>query len=104
MLAGLSSPSPRHLRRHHPMDEDEVDEEEEDDPFLHHQRRASATSIEQMQQQQRMHQVQVAVAPSAHQGGSSWEERALTDDQLNFRTLSASMDKLDLEINPPTDR
>ena len=30
--------------------------------------------------------------------------RQLTDDQLNFRTMSASMDRLDLEINPPTDR
>ena len=35
----------------------------------------------------------------------SWEERPnLGEDQLNFRAISASMDRLDLEINPPTDR
>ena len=34
----------------------------------------------------------------------SWEERNVSEDQLNFRTLSASMDRLDLEINPPRDR
>ena len=35
----------------------------------------------------------------------SWEERPnLGEDQLNFRAISASMDRLDLEINPPADR
>jgi len=36
--------------------------------------------------------------------GSSWESRRLPEDQLNFRMLSASMDRLDLEINRPRDR
>ena len=36
--------------------------------------------------------------------GPSWEERNVPDDQLNFRTLSVSMDRLDLEMNPPEDR
>jgi hypothetical protein len=35
---------------------------------------------------------------------TSWEERNVPDDQLNFRAISASMDRLDLEINPPADR
>ena len=34
----------------------------------------------------------------------AWELGNLPDDTLNFRTLSASMDRLDLEINPPQDR
>ena len=35
----------------------------------------------------------------------SWEEqRHVSDDRLNFRQLSASMDRLDLEINVPRDR
>ena len=35
----------------------------------------------------------------------SWEEqRHMTEDHLNFRTLSVSMDRLDLEMNPPVDR
>ena len=34
----------------------------------------------------------------------SWEERNVPEDQLNFRTLSVSMDRLDLELNPPEDR
>ena len=34
----------------------------------------------------------------------SWEERNVSEDQLNFRTLSVSMDRLDLEMNPPEDR
>jgi hypothetical protein len=34
----------------------------------------------------------------------SWEEQRLSEDQLNFRTLSVSMDRLDLEMNPPVDR
>ena len=32
------------------------------------------------------------------------ESAAQGEDQLNFRAMSASMDRLDLEINPPTDR
>ena len=41
---------------------------------------------------------QVPLAPS-------WEDqRHVTEDQLNFRTLSVSMDRLDLEMNPPVDR
>ena len=36
--------------------------------------------------------------------GPSWEERNAPEDQLNFRTLSVSMDRLDLELNPPEDR
>jgi hypothetical protein len=34
----------------------------------------------------------------------SWEGRNVPEDQLNFRTLSVSMDRLDLELNPPEDR
>ncbi|XP_059083476.1 equilibrative nucleoside transporter 1-like isoform X2 [Tigriopus californicus] len=34
----------------------------------------------------------------------SWEERNVPEDQLNFRNFSQSMDRLDLEMNPPIDR
>eukprot|EP00095_Tigriopus_kingsejongensis_P011399 maker-scaffold68_size422247-snap-gene-3.19 protein:Tk11399 transcript:maker-scaffold68_size422247-snap-gene-3.19-mRNA-1 annotation:"hypothetical protein DAPPUDRAFT_300160" len=34
----------------------------------------------------------------------SWEERNVPEDQLNFRNFSQSMDRLDLEMNPPRDR
>ena len=36
--------------------------------------------------------------------GPSWQERNAPEDQINFRTLSVSMDRLDLELNPPEDR
>ena len=55
-----------------------------------------------------------ATTSSALNGGeqllhSSWEDvsrntnNAITN-QLNFQTLSVSMDRLDLEMNPPNDR
>ena len=35
----------------------------------------------------------------------SWEaQKHASEDHLNFRTLSVSMDRLDLEMNPPVDR
>ena len=35
----------------------------------------------------------------------SWEaQKHASEDRLNFRTLSVSMDRLDLEMNPPVDR
>ena len=35
----------------------------------------------------------------------SWEaQKHVSEDHLNFRTLSVSMDRLDLEMNPPVDR
>ncbi len=91
MFPGLSSPS-LHLRRgqqRHPM---------EGEPFLG-EGGDSVTSMDMEGMQQQQQQQQVQLAPS-------WEERAnqMTDDQLNFRTLSASMDKLDMEIHPPRDR
>ena len=45
--------------------------------------------------------------PAGNRGAqinSSWEQRNAPEDQLNFRTLSVSMDRLDLELNPPEDR
>ena len=45
--------------------------------------------------------------PASNRGAqinSSWEQRNAPEDQLNFRTLSVSMDRLDLELNPPEDR
>ena len=33
-----------------------------------------------------------------------WDQRNVSDDQVNYRTLSVSMDRLDLELNPPEDR
>ena len=35
---------------------------------------------------------------------ASWEQRNVSEERLNFRTLSVSMDRLDLEMNPPEDR
>jgi hypothetical protein len=34
----------------------------------------------------------------------SWEDRNAPQDQLNFHNFSVSMDRLDMEINPPIDR
>ena len=49
----------------------------------------------------------VLANPAGNRGAqmnSSWEQRNAPEDQLNFRTLSVSMDRLDLELNPPEDR
>lgn len=47
--------------------------------------------------QNNMNQIQVTP--------TTWEQqRHFTEGQLNFRTLSVSMDRLDLEMNPPVDR
>ena len=35
----------------------------------------------------------------------TWDElKNFQDNQMNFQTLSVSMDRLDLEMNPPVDR
>ena len=35
----------------------------------------------------------------------SWDDlKHFNNDQMNFQTLSVSMDRLDLEMNPPLDR
>ena len=36
--------------------------------------------------------------------GPNWEERNALERPTEFRTLSVSMDRLDLELNPPEDR
>ena len=80
----------------------------ESDPFLEAEDQAAAAAAAaeaaaaaaHRQQQVQQQQVQLAPPPS-------WETRVgnnLTDDQFNFRALSTSVDRLDLEMNPPTDR
>ena len=82
---------------------------EEKQPFLNY---TNNNNLAQPNQYAPNHPV-VAGASSALNGQqllhSSWEDvsrntnNALAN-QLNFQTLSVSMDRLDLEMNPPNDR